>query len=77
MISDDMRTSEQTNDIMTIPASLAGLPALVGSWPQTLDSEVRVGDDSQGDTSMPVGLQIMAQYGNDKLLFEVGKLMFG
>ncbi|KAJ1668827.1 Trimeric GatFAB AmidoTransferase(AdT) complex subunit [Coemansia sp. RSA 1646] len=46
------------NDIMTVPANLAGIPAI----------SVPIGTDSNG---MPVGLQLTAQYGDDDLLLSI------
>ncbi|KAJ2850570.1 Trimeric GatFAB AmidoTransferase(AdT) complex subunit [Coemansia erecta] len=46
------------NDIMTVPANLAGIPAV----------SVPVGVDSTG---MPIGLQLAAQYGDDNLLLSI------
>lgn len=48
-------------DILTAPASLAGLPALSVPW--IVDDEI------------PIGLQIISQYGHDDQLFEVAKLL--
>ncbi|KAJ1786137.1 Trimeric GatFAB AmidoTransferase(AdT) complex subunit [Coemansia sp. RSA 2399] len=46
------------NDIMTVPANLAGIPAV--SVPVDIDS-----------TGMPVGLQLAAQFGDDDLLLSI------
>ncbi|KAF3939772.1 hypothetical protein ABW19_dt0210116 [Dactylella cylindrospora] len=49
------------NDVFTVPASMAGLPAM----------SVPVGTDGE----LPVGLQITAQYGDEDSLFQVGTLI--
>ncbi len=65
------------NDVFTVPASLAGLPAI--SVPVRMSFEGH--EDEQGyqyeDTagSHAVGIQVIAQYGDDNLLFDVAKRM--
>lgn len=55
------------NDVFTVPASLAGLPAI--SVP------VSAGQDSaEGDLA---GIQVIGQYGNDELVLKVGELIEG
>ncbi|OAQ98452.1 hypothetical protein LLEC1_02881 [Akanthomyces lecanii] len=51
-----------TNDVFTVPASLAGLPAVsVPAWPE--------------QSRLPVGMQLIAQYWDDqRLLFMASKL---
>lgn len=53
---------EYVNDIFTIPANLAGLPAL----------SVPIGLDKKG---LPVGLQLMAPQFHDKTMINVGKIL--
>ncbi|KAI8142544.1 amidase signature domain-containing protein [Fennellomyces sp. T-0311] len=50
------------NDVMTIPASLAGIPAI----------SVPFGE-SEG---LPVGLQLLGQYGYDRFLLEIAAKLF-
>ena len=50
------------NDVLTVPASLAGLPAV--SVP------VRAGADG-GDAEESAGIQVIGQYGDDKLVLQV------
>lgn len=57
------------DDVLTVPASLAGLPAM--SVP--IRSEVRKSDGGNG--SMPIGLQIIAQYGDDDRVFEAAQAL--
>ncbi|KAB8228225.1 glutamyl-tRNA(Gln) amidotransferase subunit HER2 [Aspergillus alliaceus] len=59
------------NDVFTVPASLAGLPAM--SVPVTVR-----GDRNQGsnDTEL-AGIQIVGQYGDDELVMKVGELLEG
>jgi len=51
-------------DVLTVPASLAGLPAL----------SVPVG---LGDDGWPVGVSLVGQWGCDKTVLSVGKIMEG
>ncbi len=57
-----------SDDLLTVPASLAGLPAITVpiSCPSTLESF------GQSNTT---GLQIIAQYGDDNLLFEAARIL--
>lgn len=52
--------SEYLQDVMTVPASLAGLPAL--SVPAGL-----------GADGWPVGASVVGQWGSDELVLRVGK----
>ncbi|KAH0543692.1 hypothetical protein FGG08_002008 [Glutinoglossum americanum] len=56
------------NDVFTVPASLAGLPAI--SLPVKSTGE---GSDMCGVNS--VGIQIIGQYGDDELVFDVAELI--
>ncbi|KAI8361643.1 amidase signature enzyme [Mortierella sp. GBAus27b] len=51
------------DDIFTIPASLAGLPAM----------SVPFGTCS--NDGFPVGLQVMGQYGDEEMVFKVGRVL--
>jgi aspartyl-tRNA(Asn)/glutamyl-tRNA(Gln) amidotransferase subunit A len=57
------------NDVFTVPASLAGLPAI--SVPVTTESSQ---DSGAGEVS---GIQIVGQYGDDELVMKVGELLEG
>ncbi|KAK2802448.1 Trimeric GatFAB AmidoTransferase(AdT) complex subunit [Onygenales sp. PD_10] len=56
------------NDIFTVPASLAGLPAV--SVP------VKVGMEAEGEAEA-VGMQVIGQFGDDEVVLEVGGLLEG
>jgi aspartyl-tRNA(Asn)/glutamyl-tRNA(Gln) amidotransferase subunit A len=58
-------------DVFTVPASLAGLPAL--SVPAPLPENARTSMDA-GDVRT-VGMQIIGQFGADEDVLEVGKLL--
>lgn len=58
------------NDVFTVPASLAGLPAV--SVPVT-SSNLTKGFN----TEELAGIQIMGQYGDDELVLKVGELLEG
>ncbi|OZJ02843.1 hypothetical protein BZG36_03220 [Bifiguratus adelaidae] len=51
------------NDVMTVPASLAGIPAL----------SIPFGTDETD--GLPVGLQLLSQYGDDEMLLSVGRVL--
>lgn len=57
------------NDVLTVPASLAGLPAM--SVPVT------VGRDREDSEGALTGIQIVAQYGDDELVLSAGELLEG
>jgi aspartyl-tRNA(Asn)/glutamyl-tRNA(Gln) amidotransferase subunit A len=63
------------NDVFTVPASLAGLPAV------SIPTSVRLGEDDPkvpGSTESifnTVGLQIIGQYGDDELVLDAAKIM--
>ncbi|KMU90455.1 glutamyl-tRNA(Gln) amidotransferase subunit A [Coccidioides immitis H538.4] len=57
-------TEAYTNDVFTVPASLAGLPAL--SVPVT------PGDREQ---ESPIGIQVIGQFGDDQLVLDVGNTL--
>ena len=58
-----------TDDVLTVPASLAGLPAV--TIPIPIDT------DSTSDSSRPstVGIQIIGQYGRDHGVLAAGRLL--
>jgi aspartyl-tRNA(Asn)/glutamyl-tRNA(Gln) amidotransferase subunit A len=58
------------NDVFTVPASLAGLPAM--SVPVTV-----CGDKQASDEAGLAGIQIVGQYGDDELVLRVGELLEG
>lgn len=58
-------------DVFTVPASLAGLPAL--SLPVPLSEQAR-GDQDEHDVQS-VGMQLIGQFGSDEAVLEVGKVV--
>ncbi|KAJ2042651.1 Trimeric GatFAB AmidoTransferase(AdT) complex subunit [Coemansia sp. S16] len=56
---EDSKVANYVNDVMTVPASLAGIPAI----------SIPVGHTD----GMPLGLQLAAQYGDDELLLLVAR----
>ncbi|KAJ6021691.1 Glutamyl-tRNA amidotransferase A subunit [Penicillium herquei] len=58
------------NDVFTVPASLAGLPAI--SVPVTASESSQ--DSDAGDVT---GIQVVGQYGDDELVMQVGELLEG
>ena len=60
---------EYSADVLTVPASLAGLPSM--SVPVPISSPAGSGADS----SKSVGIQILAQFGDDDLVFDVAQVI--
>lgn len=69
-IKDQKPLHAYMNDVFTVPASLAGLPAI--SVP-VLEREVHGRDSSEEERSIPAGIQIIGQYGDDKLVLDLAK----
>lgn len=67
-LAENASINTYSDDILTVPASLAGLPAISVPipYPGTLDVSGR---------SKTIGLQIIAQYGDDDLVFEAARLL--
>ncbi|KAF8141371.1 amidase signature enzyme [Boletus edulis] len=61
---DTSSIDEYLQDVMTVPASLAGLPAL--SVPAGL-----------GEDGWPVGMSVVGQWGTDQLVLQVGRVIEG
>lgn len=59
------------NDVFTVPASLAGLPAISVPVPSVSDTQNTNHHD--GQAPQPVGIQIIGQYGDDKLVLHCAK----
>lgn len=51
-------------DVLTVPASLAGLPAL--SVP------IRRGNDGTAYDGWPIGISVVGQWGTDEMVLSVG-----
>ncbi|OJD13833.1 aspartyl/glutamyl-tRNA(Asn/Gln) amidotransferase, A subunit [Emergomyces pasteurianus Ep9510] len=69
-----------TNDIFTVPASLAGLPAL--SVPVQVRGLQGGGDgselgDGSGVRAGSVGIQVIGQFGDDEVVLNVGEMLEG
>ena len=63
-------TDTYKDDVFTVPASLAGLPAM--SVPIPISAAI-TGHSTASEPTM--GLQIIAQYGDDDLVFTVGQIL--
>nr|POF03803.1 glutamyl-trna(gln) amidotransferase subunit a, mitochondrial [Quercus suber] len=61
------------NDMFTVPASLAGLPAL--SLPVALTLDERRGMEEHDVRS--VGMQVLGQFGDDELVLQAGEMVEG
>ena len=60
--------SAYVQDVLTVPASLAGLPAL--SVPINLAKEEREGDEN---AKWPIGISVVGQWGTDEMVLAVGR----
>ncbi|OAL64298.1 glutamyl-tRNA amidotransferase [Trichophyton rubrum] len=58
-----------TNDVFTVPCSLAGLPAL--SVPILFDGE----ESKSQSVPRHAGVQVIGQFGDDSMVLEVGKML--
>ncbi|KAL2001775.1 hypothetical protein VTN02DRAFT_1238 [Thermoascus thermophilus] len=65
------------NDVFTVPASLAGLPAIsvAVAVPPSAETETTPPATDAADTT--VGIQIIGQFGDDDLVLKVGELLEG
>jgi aspartyl-tRNA(Asn)/glutamyl-tRNA(Gln) amidotransferase subunit A len=63
------------NDVFTVPASLAGLPAI--SVPVHITSEERTAIHGEHDIKESAGIQIIGQYGDDKLVLRAAETLQG
>jgi aspartyl-tRNA(Asn)/glutamyl-tRNA(Gln) amidotransferase subunit A len=64
------------NDVFTVPASLAGLPAI--SVPVSLSStttDATTTHEPNGAETHHVGIQVIGQYGDDQLVLRIGELI--
>lgn len=62
---DTSKVSAYVQDVLTVPASLAGLPAI--SLPMKYHA------DGKGTSKGPVGLSIVGQWGSDRAVLAVAK----
>jgi aspartyl-tRNA(Asn)/glutamyl-tRNA(Gln) amidotransferase subunit A len=62
-----------TNDVFTVPASLAGLPAI--SVPVHITDSERAAIHGDHDIKESAGVQIIGQYGDDKLVLHTANLL--
>lgn len=65
--------SAYMNDVFTVPASLAGLPAV--SVPVRTAPESKAADHNADSVEESAGIQIIGQYGDDKLVLEVSRVV--
>ncbi len=59
----DLALGDYANDIFTVPSSLAGLPALSVPFART------------GKDGLPIGMQLIGQYGDESTLMDIAELM--
>lgn len=63
-------------DVLTVPASLAGLPALSVPVPAACREQSKGGVDD-ADDGWPVGVSVVGQWGCDELVLKVGEILEG
>ncbi|KAF2632428.1 glutamyl-tRNA amidotransferas-like protein [Macroventuria anomochaeta] len=68
-VKDQDPISAYMNDVFTVPASLAGLPAI--SIPVQITPEDQTAEHADYAFDESVGIQVIGQYGDDKLVLEV------
>jgi len=73
--SDKSDLSSYVQDVLTVPASLAGLPAL--SIPTTRPSGRPMSNDTgtQREDQWPIGVSIVGQWGTDSVVMAIGKAL--
>ncbi|KAJ3989756.1 amidase signature enzyme [Lentinula detonsa] len=65
---------DYVQDVLTVPASLSGLPAMsVPMRPDTGLNQPR--DNQQSDENWPIGVSIVGQWGTDELVLKVGRVI--
>lgn len=64
-------------DVLTVPASLAGLPALSVPVPVMEASISEIGDENSDGDGWPVGVSIVGQWGCDEVVLRVGEMIEG
>ena len=60
--------------MLTVPASLAGLPALSVPVPAAC-REVSGEESKEDDDGWPVGISVVGQWGCDELVLKVGEIL--
>ena len=65
--TEDSTLSAYVQDVLTVPASLAGLPAL--SVPVR---RVNDGKNAYDDDRWPIGISVVGQWGTDEMVLSVG-----
>ncbi|EDR13923.1 uncharacterized protein LACBIDRAFT_143274, partial [Laccaria bicolor S238N-H82] len=66
-VNDDASLDAYVQDVLTVPASLARLPALNVPIPQ--------GQVDELDDGWPIGISVVGQWGTDELVLEVGEAL--
>jgi aspartyl-tRNA(Asn)/glutamyl-tRNA(Gln) amidotransferase subunit A len=67
--TEDSTLSAYVQDVLTVPASLAGLPAL--SVPVRRSTKVNDGT-TYDDSRWPIGISVVGQWGTDEMVLSVG-----
>lgn len=67
---EDDTLSAYVQDVLTVPASLAGLPAL--SVPVRRSTRDNDGTAYDSDDRWPIGISVVGQWGTDEMVLSVG-----
>ncbi|KAI8610944.1 amidase signature domain-containing protein [Chytriomyces sp. MP71] len=64
---------ECSDDVLTVPVSLAGLPAVSVPWWN--EGVTRVGEFERTEEQLPIGLQVVGQFGDDARVLEMARIL--
>ena len=79
LLSEKSGLDAYVQDVLTVPASLAGLPALSVPVPAACRGilEEQSKDHRSDDDGWPVGISVVGQWGCDELVLKVGEIIEG
>ena len=72
--SDDASLDAYVQDVLTVPASLARLPALDVPIRDYAERKEQ-GQADELDDGWPIGISVVGQWGTDELVLEVGEVL--
>ena len=75
-LNDDTNLDAYVQDVLTVPASLAWLPALNVPIRDSTERKEQ-GQADEIDDGWPIGISVVGQWGTDELVLEVGEALEG